>query len=276
MKVFERHVTHAEAVKGHITIRERYRSLFETHFGPLRHEDDPSATDQDFYKEFFLEDTKAPVLLKLCMRNMKPKVRREIRLYLSKKQKGQGYRIDGNQILVVSFRRGKAFISSKPAGLAKPDKLYPRDKNKKVRRLPRPNDDEQQLNSALNGARKLLTKKERQEWARAGRLVAKCLRNAGYNCEVGWTGNAFKSKATRQTYAEVHHLIPRKYQDQFLESLDTLVNLCCLSPQAHRAIHLGTDDQVMDLLQHLLQKRPALKDRFQISEDILFRMYGVE
>lgn len=276
MKNFERHVTDAEAVKGHITIRERYRPLFEKHFGKLFHEDDPSATDQDFYNEFFRGDTEEPVLLKLCMRNMKPKVRREIRLYLSKKQKGAGYRIGGNQILVISFRRGKAFISSKPAGLVRPNKLYPRDKKKRVRRLSRPRDEEVQLNGALNAAPKLLTRKERQEWARAGRLVEKCLRDAGWKCEVGWNGNRFKSKATRQTYAEVHHLIPRKYQDQFLESLDTLLNLCCLSPQAHRAIHHGTDDQVVELLQRLLQKRPALKERFQISEDILFRMYGVE
>ncbi len=276
MKQFERHVTAAEANKGHITIRERYRSLFEKQFGQLRHEDDPSATDKDFYKEFVREDTGETVFLKLCMRNMHPKVRREIRLYLSKKTKGQGYRIDGNRILVVAFRKGKAFISSKPAGLVKPDKLYPRGKNKRVRQLPRPDDEEPHLNNALNGAPKLLTRKQRQDWARSRRLVQQCLRKAGFKCEAGWTANRFKSKATRQNYAEVHHLIPRKYQDQFNESVDTLLNLCCLSPQAHRAIHHGTDDQVMNLLQNLLQKRPALKKQFQISEDILFRMYGVE
>lgn len=277
MQIFERHVTAAEAKKGHITIRERYRSLFEAHFGPLRHEDDPSATDADFYKEFYREDTGAPVPLKLCMRNMKPKVRREIRLYLSKKEKGEGYKIGGNQILVVSFRRGKAFIRSEAAGLVKPNKLYPRDKRNAVRRLPRPCDEDLPLNNALNGAPKLLTKKQRKEWARAQSLVKECLRRAGYKCEVGWTGNRFKSKATRRTYAEVHHLIPQKYQEQFRgQSLDMLLNLCCLSPQAHRAIHHGTDEQVMQLLQLLLQKRPALKKQFRISEDILFRMYGVE
>jgi len=46
--------------------------------------------------------------------------------------------------------------------------------------------------------------------------------------------------------------------------------------RTNRAIHHGTDDQVVELLQRLLQKRPALKERFEISEDILFRMYGVE
>jgi hypothetical protein len=273
MPQFERHVTHAEAVKGHITIRERYRPVFEKHFGKLLHEDDPKGSEQDFYKDFFREDTKERVRLKLCMRNQD---RKEIRLYLSKKKKNQGYRIDGNRILSVEFRRGKAFISSKPAGLVKPHKLYPRDKNRRVRRLPRPDDEESHLNNAFNGAPKLLTRKERQDWARSRRLVGQCLRKAGFSCEAGWTGNRFKSKATRQNYAEVHHLIPRKYQHQFNESVDTLLNLCCLSPQAHRAIHHGTDEQVIQLLQHLLQKRPVLKKQFQISEDILFRMYGVE
>ena len=277
VEFFERHITQAEAVKGHITIRERYRPIFEKHFGKLLHEDDPKGNEQSFYKEFVRKDTGETIFLKLCMRNMKPKLRREIRLYLSKKQKGQGYRIDGDRILVVEFQGGKAVISSKLAGLVNPDLLYPRDKKKsRVLRLPRPEDEETHLNNALNCAPKKLTTKERQDWAKSKRLVMQCLRIAGFNCEVGWTGNRFESKATQQTYVEVHHIIPRKYQHQFKESVDTSLNLCCLSPQAHRAVHYGTDEEVVKLLQVLLNRRPALKNQFQISEDILFRMYGVE
>lgn len=273
MKLFKRHVTYAEAVKGRITVRERYRPMFENHFGPLQHEDDPEGGEEDFYKDFFREDTKERIRLKLCMRN---KDRKEIRLYLRKKKKGQGYRIDGNSILLISFRGGKAHITSKPAGLKEPNRLYPRDKNQRLKRLPRPRDEEPTLNSALNGLPKLLTKKERQEWARSGELVKKCLQFARYKCEAGWKGTRFVSKATRHPYAEVHHLIPRKFQDQFRTSLDTLTNFCCLSPQAHRAIHHGTDEQVIQLLEQLLRKRPTLVDDFDICEDLLFRMYGLE
>lgn len=276
MKTFERHITQAEALKGHITIRERYRPLFEKYFGKLLHEDDSIGTEQNFYKEFERRDTGETIFLKLCMRNKKPKVRREIRLYLSKKQKGQGYRIDGDRILVVDFERGKAVISSRPAGLVNPDQLYPRNKKNHVVRLPRPEDEEQHLNDALNCAPKKLSAKERHDWARSKRLVKQCLGKAGFNCEVGWIGNRFQSKSTRQTYVEVHHIIPLKYQYHFKESVDILLNLCCLSPQAHRAIHHGTDDEVIKLLQVILHKRPLLKNKFQISEDILFRMYGVE
>ena len=276
MEIFERHITQAEAAKGHITIREHYRPLFEKHFGKLLHEDDQMGREQDFYKEFVREDNGATILLKLCMRNEKPKVRREIRLYLSKKQKGQGYSIDGDRILIVEFKRGKAVISSMPAGLVNPDQLYPRNKNNHVVRLPRPEDEEPHLNDALNRAPKKLSVKERQDWTRSKRLVGQCLRKAGFTCEAGWTGNRFKSKATRQTYVEVHHIIPRKYQHHFKESVDILLNLCCLSPQAHRAIHHGTDEEVIKRLQVILYKRPLLKNKFQVSEDILFRMYGVE
>jgi hypothetical protein len=270
MPTFERHVTNAEAQKGHITIRERYRPLFEHHFSPLLHEDDPHAGEPDFYKPFERADNGSTIHLKLCMRN---RPRKELRLYLSKTGT-DGYKIQGNRILVIDFADGKAIISSRPAGLLQPEKLFPSKPN--VKRNPRPADEENVLNTVLNKEPRMLTPRERAKWARSAKLARDCLEAAGFDCEAGWTGNRFKSKATGRTYTEVHHLIPLKYQRQFRASLDTLLNLCCLSPQAHRAIHHGTDEQIIHLLQHLLHKRPALKQQFRISEDILFRMYGVE
>lgn len=270
MPTFERHVTSAEAQKGHITIRERYRPLFERHFSPLRHEDAPHAVETDFYKPFQRADNGSNIRLKLCMRN---RPRKELRLYLSKTGT-DGYKIQGNRILVIDFADGKALISSRPAGLLQPERLF--HPKRSANRNPRPADEENVLNAVLNKDPRMLTPRERAKWARSAKLARKCLEAATCNCEAGWTGDRFKSKATGRTYTEVHHLIPLKYQRQFRASLDTLLNLCCLSPQAHRAIHHGTDEQIIHLLQHLLQKRPALKKQFRISEDILFRMYGVE
>jgi hypothetical protein len=270
MSQFERHITPAEADKGHITVRERYRKIFEDHFGMLLHEGDAAGAHADFYKRFLRKDNGRTVELKLCMRN---RPRREIRLYLNKTGR-DGYEIKGNSILVIDFKRRGAVISSRPAGLLSPHKLYP--KTARAPKLVRPDDEEERLNTVLNKEPRRLTARERAKWATSARLARECLEAAGFDCEAGWTGNRFKSKASGRTYTEVHHLIPLKYQKQFRKSLDTMLNLCCLSPQAHRAIHHGTDEQVIQLLQHLLQKRPALKKQFQISEDILFRMYGVE
>jgi hypothetical protein len=270
MSTFERLITGAEAEKGHITIRQRYRPLFERHLAPLLHEDDPSALETDFYKHFQRADNGSTIRLKLCMRN---RPRKELRLYLSKTG-AEGYKIQGNRILVIDFAGGKAAISSRPAGLLQPEKLFPSKPNAK--RNPRPADEENVLKTVLSKEPRMLAPRERAKWARSAKLARECLKAAGFDCEAGWTGDCFKSKATGRTYAEVAHLIPLKYQKQFRKSLDTILNLCCLSPQAHRAIHHGTDEQVIQLLQHLLQKRPALNKQFQISEDILFLVYGVE
>lgn len=274
MQLFERCVTGAEAEKGHITIVERERGKFEQHFGGFLHEDDPKGRKEDFYKEFTLKGTGRTVRLKLCMRN---KPRRELRLYLSKTAK-DGYKISGDRILVVEFTNGKAVISSRAVGLRRLGRLYP--KKRAATKLRRPRDEEAEINERLyedGTPRKLTARQRATRWARSAKLARKCLETAGFDCEAGWSNNRFKSKATGRTYAEVHHLIPLKYQSQFPKKrLDTLLNLCCLSPQAHRAIHYGTDEQVVELLELLLNKRAPLKRKFGISADILSTMYGVE
>lgn len=274
MQLFERCVTKAEAEKGHITIVERERNKFEQHFGEFLHEDDPSAREEDFYKEFTRKDTERTVRLKLCMRN---KPRRELRLYLSKTAK-DGYSISGDKILVIEFSAGRAIISSRAVGLRRLGQLFSR--KRAAAKLRRPQDEETKINEGLydeGTPRKLAGSLRSKRWARSAQLARKCLETAGFDCEAGWTENRFKSRATGRTYAEVHHLIPLRYQSQFpTKRLDTLINLCCLSAQAHRAIHYGADEQVVELLGLLLDKRPPLKCKFGISADILSRMYGVE
>jgi len=270
-KFFERHITEAEAKKGHITIRETNRPKFEAYFGPLHHEEEDVEGDQRFYKTFKIAEKGETVLLKLCMRN---KPRREIRLYLKKKS-GSGYAVDGNSILMIDFSGAVPVISSRLAGIAYPEKIFLPKKKK----LLRPEDEEQKLNSILNKPPKQLTLAERKAWARPKKQIRSCMKKAGYTCEAGMDGDAFESRATRKRYLEVHHLIPLKQQEQFNEkelNLNDPENLCCLSPQAHRALHHGTDSFVEPILCRLFSRRPALRERFGISEDLLLRMYGIE
>ncbi len=270
-KFFERHITEAEAKKGHITIRESNRSIFEAHFGSLNHEEKHVEGDPRFYKAFKRVDNGETVLLKLCMRN---KPRREIRLYLKKKT-GSGYAVDGNSILMIDFSGPIPVISSRLAGMAHPEKIFLPKKKK----LPRPEDEEQDLNSILNKPAKQLTIAERKAWRRPKKQIRTCIKKAGYTCEAGMDGDAFDSRATRRRYLEVHHLIPLKQQEQFTGkklNLNDPENLCCLSPQAHRALHHGTDAFVEPILCRLFARRPTLRERFGISEDVLLRMYGIE
>jgi hypothetical protein len=270
-KFFERHITKAEADKGHITIREGNRSTIEAHFGPLHHEVKHAEGDPRFYKTFVRKDTGETISLKLCMRN---RPRREMRLYLKKKS-GSGYTVKGNSILMIDFSGAVPVISSRSAGIVHPEKIFLPQKKK----LLRPEDEEQNLNALLNKPPKQLTLAERKAWARPKKQIQTCLKKAGYACEAGMDGDAFDSRATRKRYLEVHHLIPLKQQEQFNEkelNLNDPENLCCLSPQAHRALHHGTDSFVEPILCRLFSRRPALRERFGISEDVLLRMYGIE
>jgi hypothetical protein len=273
MTTYERHITHTEARKGHITVVQAYRELFETHFGKLLHEEANKDGDEKFYKKFRKKDTGETVMLKLCMRN---KPRREIRLYL-KKQDGSGYEVNGNSILVIEFEKGEAIISSRESGLKKPDLIFPPHKSKKSTRrkkFDRSIDDGIKANSAAYSIGRVVRKST--PWGRSGIKLSEVLRRSGYQCDASMDGDPFNSKATKKRYLEVHHLIPLKYQEQFDQSLNLPDNLCSLSPQAHRAIHYGDESAARGVLQTLLAKNEKLKLMYGISEDILFKMYELQ
>lgn len=67
--IFERHVTPAEAQKGHITIRKLWWPEFEKRFTPILHESKSKKGILGYLKTFHIEGTKHTVELKLCRRN---------------------------------------------------------------------------------------------------------------------------------------------------------------------------------------------------------------
>jgi len=266
--LFERQVTPAEAKKGHITIRTRYHGLFESWFSPIRHENDKQCSKTDFMKRFIRKSDGQAIDLKLCRRNSP---RKEMRLYF-KKADGIKARID--QIVTIRFTGKDAIIGVRPSGLKKPYVLFP-EKGTAPKKN-RPVDEEEKLNIALWTEPRQHTKAQQKVWARSGKLAKSCIRNAKYRCEAERDRDFFNSKRTRKPYVEVHHLIPLKEQKQFKKPLDCSENLCCLSPLAHRAIHYGTDAEVVKILDKLLiTKRPALL-KFGINEDALYKIYGIE
>lgn len=270
--IFERHVTPAEANKGHITIRKLWWPEFEIRFSPIKHEKKEEKDHPDYMKAFYLEGTNRAIRLKLCRRN---DTRSEMRLYFSKRS---GFKPKLDEIVTIRFTPKRAYIGKRPSNIKNPRQLFPeREKDrKKLPRLREADGNGTALNQALHTEPRQRTAAERKIWARSARLANRCISNAKYSCEAGMDRDRFISNRTKENYVEVHHLIPLSRQKDFKDSLDCDENLCCLSPIAHRAIHYGRNEDATKIVYKLLEKkRPALL-KFGINEDYLLRSYGLE
>jgi hypothetical protein len=272
--VFERHVTPAEADKGHITIRKLWWPKFEKRFSPILHESKRQKGDSDYLKTFYIEDTNRSILLKLCRRNTP---RNEMRLYFSE---DSGFKARLDEILIVRFTPTRAYLSKRPSQIKNPRALFPvetkKNRRKKLPRLKDVDDSGTLINSALHTEPGQRTTAEKKVWARSARLANRCIRDAEFRCEAKMDRDKFISKRTKKNYVEVHHLIPLSRQKDFEVTLDSIENLCCLSPIAHRAIHYGRNEDATRVLYKLLEKkRPALL-KYGVNEDYLLRSYGIE
>lgn len=272
--IFERHVTPAEAEKGHITIRKVWWPEFEKRFAPILHEKKDAKGHPDYLKPFHLEGTNKTIWLKLCRRNSP---RSEMRLYFSE---GSGFKARLDEIIVIRFTPSRAYLSKRRSQIKNPRDLFPVETEKKRRKkLPRLKDgdlSESRLNSALHTEPKERTAAERKIWVRSSSLANKCIRDAKYRCEAEMDRDRFISKRTRKNYVEVHHLIPLARQKDFESYLDCSENLCCLSPTAHRAIHYGRNEDATEVVYRLLKSKRAALLKFGVNEDYLLRSYGLE
>ncbi|MGB0414359.1 MAG: HNH endonuclease [Coraliomargarita sp.] len=272
--IFERHVTPAEAKKGHITIRKIWWPEFEKRFSPIIHESKDKKGDPSYQKTFYLESTNRTVQLKLCRRN---RPRKELRLYFSE---DKGFKAGLDEIVTVRFTAKRVYIGKRPSSIKNPRELFPvedkKNRRKKLPRLKEEDDKGNPLNQFLNTEPKQRTVAEKKVWARSALLANKCMRSAKYRCEAGMDRDTFTSKRTGENFVEVHHLIPISRQSDFDPSLDCPENLCCLSPVAHRAIHYGRNEDATRVLYRLLEKKRPTLLKFGINEDYLLRSYGLE
>lgn len=80
---------------------------------------------------------------------------------------------------------------------------------------------------------------------------------ADFKCEVNEKHKSFISKKSGKQYVEAHHLIPLSYynDENFKYDIDVSSNIVCLCPNCHKCIHLGTDDEKLDILSKVVSEK---------------------
>lgn len=78
-----------------------------------------------------------------------------------------------------------------------------------------------------------------------------------YQCQVDQAHSSFISKRNKKRYMEAHHIIPvRLTEEIWIQkriNIDCIENIVSLCPNCHKAIHLGEEEEVKQLL-HKLHK----------------------
>lgn len=102
----------------------------------------------------------------------------------------------------------------------------------------------------------------------------KCSLEMKRNCQ----NHYFTSKATKNNYVEIHHLIPKEYSNRFSNSIEVFPNYVTLCPSCHQLVHKAEDRERKDHLTELLNQRKerlaALNLNIEIEE--LIEFYGIE
>lgn len=114
-------------------------------------------------------------------------------------------------------------------------------------------------------------------------LAKAALEEAEYKCQIDSSHETFKT-AKGFPYMEGHHLIPCSYRNakNFMEmrhrNLDCFVNIICLCPTCHRAIHYGDEETKNRLISTLYAKKRALLAEIglDIGEDQLHKLYEID
>lgn len=103
------------------------------------------------------------------------------------------------------------------------------------------------------------------------------LKQQDYKCQVDSSHQTFKTKAG-VPYMEKHHLISMRHYESYTNDLDDISNIVSLCPNCHRKIHLGTDQEVSQMLAILLdqQQQKLAAAGFEIDLLTLRRSYGIE
>ena len=87
------------------------------------------------------------------------------------------------------------------------------------------------------------------------KISKKVIKAANYTCEIDETHKHFISRITNKNYVEAHHLIPIKYQNNFINSIDVESNIISICPACHKKLHHGLPEEIKLIVEMLHQKR---------------------
>lgn len=76
-----------------------------------------------------------------------------------------------------------------------------------------------------------------------------------YKCEFNENHISFKAKTNNENYVEAHHLIPFSERKNFDLSIDVIENMVCLCPNCHRKIHLAIDEEKIELIRPIFERK---------------------
>jgi len=261
MNSFERHVTPAEAERGHITIPKTDHDFFHKAFGKIVTDPQARKIPGLGLKTFYLESNGKRLRLRLVYRNPP---RGELRLYFNK---GAGIKPKTFEVFYARKSGSRVIIGLKKSKLKKASEIV----SPKV--LAVKNVEESEINRLLYDDGDKKTRK--QVYKRRVVLARKCFERASYNCEAGYVKPGFNSRRTGKNYLEAHHMIPVSLKRNFKADLDRIENLFALSAHAHRALHYGEPQGVWDILQRLLHKRPEIMEITGLTPELLRKIYKI-
>ena len=113
-------------------------------------------------------------------------------------------------------------------------------------------------------------------------LKKKAKERTGYKCELedlcGCNNFYFTSKETKHNYLEIHHFIPREFNNEFEKSIEVIENYIALCPRCHRMIHLAVDRERKTLIKAIYSKRQeSLKQKgLIVSIEEIEEFYNIE
>ena len=98
---------------------------------------------------------------------------------------------------------------------------------------------------------------------------------ANYHCEVDNNHLSFIRKTNGKNYTEAHHLIPLRFQKDFLYNLDVPANIISLCSNCHNKLHYGADiKELLDTL-YLMRKEELKKYKIDCGIDKLYEYYNL-
>lgn len=107
-------------------------------------------------------------------------------------------------------------------------------------------------------------------------------KRCNYKCELDGfdieSCRYFTDKVEKKRYLEVHHLIPREFSNEFVNSIEVIENYVCLCPHCHRLLHHAVDAEKAPALKKLYDDRiNALRSKgLNVDLKTMKRFYGFD